>query len=279
MLSLGLGMIAALAWGVHDLCVRHVSQNRGIIAPLTGVMVFGAMLVAPVSLSAEIRPDGTALRIALAAGVLYGLAGYALYLAFSIGPVRLVAPVIGAYPVLSVAWAGMTGQAASIDQWLAVLLIIAGVGFVVGRSDESAESKGGRLRAVLWSVAAAAGFAATFATGQAAASGGAEVALLLPTRLAALATVLVLAAVLRQSPIPPLRVVPVLMLMGVLDALALAMVLVAGGVPRPEFASVAASAFGLVTVVLAALVLRERMGAAQWGAVCMVFAAIGYLGV
>ncbi|MCT4556429.1 MAG: DMT family transporter [Pelagimonas sp.] len=278
MLSLGLGIVAAFAWGFHDLCVRHVSQNTGIIAPLTGVMAFGTLMVAPFSLTTAVQPDGASLSLALMAGVLYGLAGYALYRAFSIGPVRLVAPIIGAYPVLSVAWAGIAGQPASLDQWLAVLIIVAGVGFVVGRSDDPKDPQTPRSPAVLWSLAAAMGFAAAFATGQAAAADGAEVALLLPTRIAALITILGLALALRQSPIPAVKLAPILLLMGALDALALGVIILAGGAPNPEFASVAASAFGLITVVLAALFLREGMRRDQWSAVVVVFGAIAYLG-
>ncbi len=279
MLSLGLGVVAAFAWGIHDLCVRYVSQSTGIMAPLAAVMVFGTLMVAPLGLTAPIRPDGAALSLALMAGVFYGLAGYALYRAFAIGPVRLVAPIIGSYPVLSVAWAGFSGQPASVDQWLAVLLIVTGVGFVVGRSDDGQDIQTARVPAVLWSLAAAAGFAATFAAGQAAASGGAEVALLLPTRVAALITIFALAILLRQSPFPSLGTVPVLVLMGALDALALGMIILAGAMPNPEFASVAASAFGLITVVLAAVILRERISRIQWGTVCAVFASIAYLGL
>jgi hypothetical protein len=79
--------------------------------------------------------------------------------------------------------------------------------------------------------------------------------------------------------LPALKTLPILMVMGALDALALGMIILAGGVPRPEFASVAASAFGLITVTLAALILRERMTVTQWGAVSVVFGAIAYLGL
>ena len=50
--------------------------------------------------------------------------------------------------------------------------------------------------------------------------------------------------------------------MGVLDALALGVVLAAGSFDRPEFASAGASTFGLVTVVLAWLFLREKISPA-----------------
>ena len=65
--------------------------------------------------------------------------------------------------------------------------------------------------------------------------------------------------------------------MGGCDALALALVQAAGGLPNPEFASVAASVFGMVAVLLAWAFLKEKMRAPQWFAVTLVFAGIGYL--
>jgi uncharacterized membrane protein len=67
--------------------------------------------------------------------------------------------------------------------------------------------------------------------------------------------------------------------MGVLDATALGLVLLAGGLPHPEFASVASSVFGVVTILLAWAFLRERMTLPQWGGVALIFAGIGYLGL
>jgi len=47
-ISLGLGLIAALCWGVHDICVRYVSQRTGIMAAISTVLIFGALLLTPV---------------------------------------------------------------------------------------------------------------------------------------------------------------------------------------------------------------------------------------
>lgn len=68
-----------------------------------------------------------------------------------------------------------------------------------------------------------------------------------------------------------------LVTMGCLDALALGLVLTAGGLPHPEFASVTASIFGMVTILLAWVFLKERVAPLQWGGVLMVFSGIGYL--
>ncbi|MGB1234769.1 MAG: EamA family transporter [Planktomarina sp.] len=278
-MSLTLGLIAALSWGIHDLCVRHVSQTTGIFASIIAVLVFGCVLVGPVSLFAWGEPMGhDALKLAILSGIMFGLAAIAHYKAFSIGPVRLVAPIIGAYPILSVAWAMATGSDVPILNWMAIGLIIAGVGYVAGSGGE-AESSGTMAQAIGWSIAAGTGFAITFAIGQAASANGGELSLLAPTRIAALVVVLTIAIIARVNYWPKAAGIWILAIMGVLDAIALASVISSGGLTNPEFASVAASTFGLITVVLAAIFLRERLSPMQWCAVALVFCSIAYLGL
>ena len=65
--------------------------------------------------------------------------------------------------------------------------------------------------------------------------------------------------------------------MGVLDTAALGLVMLAGGYPRAEFASVAASLFGVVTILLAWAVLGERVRGAQWLGSGLVFGGISWL--
>lgn len=286
MLSLIFGMVAALCWGVHDVCVRFVAARSGPATAFLCVLVIGAIALAPLTLAAGgwaaigARP----LTLAVLAGFAYALGGYALYRAFEIGPVRLVAPLIGAYPVLSVLWATAQGTVPTPGQIIAVLLIVAGVGLNAMLSEgHDAEESGGAatprtLPALLWSLAASVGFALTFAFGQAASAGDESLPLILIPRLSAFVLLLAGTLLFNRSALT-LRGAPLglLTLMGLCDATALGLVQWAGTLPRPEFAAVASSTFGMITIVLAAIFLRERMAPAQWGAVAMVFAAIGYL--
>ena len=217
------------------------------------------------------------LSLSLLSGALFGLAAIAHYKAFSIGPVRLVAPIIGSYPILSVGWAMLTGTPISVLQWMAVGLVIAGVGYVAISDDKEADWQDPKP-AILWSIAAGTGFAITFAVGQAAVAHGGEIALMAPTRFAALIVVLAIATILNIN-WRAQNGLSILALMGVLDTIALGSVISAGGMKSPEFAAVAASTFGLITVVLAAIFLREKMTKRQMTAVATVFVAIAYLGL
>ena len=70
-----------------------------------------------------------------------------------------------------------------------------------------------------------------------------------------------------------------LAIMGLFDAAALGLVTAAGGLPRAEYASVASSLFGVLTVLLAAWFLKERVRPVQWLGIAAVFSGIAVLGL
>ena len=286
--SLLFGLIAAIAWGIHDVCVRFISQRAVILPTLLTVLIAGACLTGPfvLILGDWSAMTGKAYMLAICAGMTFAMACFALYKAFEIGPVRLVSPLIAAYPILSVAFASFAGKAVMLGEWLAVILIIGGVAIVARNSStsDSEETQSGseRRHAILWSILAGVSFGVTFAVGQSAAATGAELPVIMVTRLTAI--LCVLAALIAQHGInrPDLRLSRHQMLvyvMGGLDAIALGAVTVSGSMPNPEYAAVTSSIFGMVTIILAWLLLKEKMTPTQWGGVIIVFTGIAYLGL
>lgn len=278
MQSLLYGLIAALAWGLHDFCVRHLSQKVAAASMLLAVLVTGSVaLILLITFTggwAQIGLSATA--FALASGAAYAMACFGLYSAFAIGPVRLVAPICGAYPVLSFGLAAVSGQEIELGQWIAAFAVVGGIA-LVARQEEAGGDTAQRGRAMAWGVMGAVGFALTFALGQIAARSGAELEVTLISRLAA---VLIIAGwvIATRLPVAPLRPhLPLLAFMGVVDVTALGLVLAAGGLANPEFASVTSSIFGLITILLAWRFLHEPMRAVQWGGVGVVFAGIAWL--
>ena len=186
--SLLLGLIAALAWGIHDLCVRFVSQKTSILPAMLIVLCHrGDSGLAGAALTLGNWQEMTlqASWLASLSGALFALGSYALYRAFALGPVKLVAPLIGAYPVLSLGMAMLQGQPVGTGHWLAVAAVVGGVGFIAIFSTED-DGSPANLQAAAWGLAGAVGFALTFAAGQAATQAGAELPVLIVTRLAAI---------------------------------------------------------------------------------------------
>ncbi|UWR05574.1 DMT family transporter (plasmid) [Ruegeria conchae] len=280
MSALALGLLAALCWGFHDLAVRYISQSVSVIAALMAVLVAGALLqFGLVAIWAGFAPmSAKAVSYAVVAGGFYLLAGLSMYAAFQRGPVRLVAPLVASYPVLSVTLAIWRGSEVSIWQWLAIIAIGVGVSIVSTRSDDSTEYPA-TGPTIAFSILAAIGFAATFALGQYAAELGDEFIVSLIGRLTAIPVLAVIAIASRKSLWPGARALPLLCLMGALDAVAILCVVSAGGLPNAQYASVAASIFGLLTVVLAWAILREEMAFFQWLGCIIAFAGIGYLAI
>lgn len=281
MSALALGLLAALCWGFHDLAVRYVSQSVSVIAALMAVLVAGAVLqFGLVAIWSGFAPMPVeAVSYSVASGGFYLLAGLSMYAAFQRGPVRLVAPLVASYPVLSVTLAIWRGSEVSIWHWLAIIAIGVGVSIVSARSKDDGAEYPAAGPTIAFSILAAIGFAATFALGQYAAELGNEFTVSLIGRLTAIPALAVIAFASRTSLWPGTRALPLLCLMGALDAVALLCVVSAGGLPNAQYASVAASIFGLLTVVLAWAILRERMSTFQWLGCIIAFAGIGYLAI
>jgi drug/metabolite transporter (DMT)-like permease len=279
MSALTLGLIAAVMWGFHDVCVRFVSQKTPLMASLLTVLVIGTVFhlgVMGVQQSALV-PNASVLGISTLSGVFFLAASLGLYGAFQRGPVKLVSPIIASYPILSIAWAAWNGVSISAPQLGAVVLIILGVSLVAALSDDSDGDVPPMGKTIAYSILASVGFAGTFALGQMASAQAGELPVTLVTRLVAIALLLIGILALRLPVWPGRAALPVLSLMGVADGIALLMINSAGHLPDAQYAAVASSMFGLLTIVFAWIFLKERLSTVQWLGCLIAFAGIGYL--
>lgn len=283
MLALGFGLTAAIIWAVHDLFARKLSQGAPLLPILTMVMGVGCVVLIPVALVVGdwAAMTGPAWGIAALSGVAIVVAMGSLYKAFSLAPVRLVSPVVGAYPMLSLGIAVLQGRSVTEADWLAVLTICLGVAIVAiaSRSDAPEGYAAPQAIALGWASLSALGFAVTFALGQEAARQGGELPVILIARLVALSLSLALLFWYKGSLAPQRGHFPILAMMGLVDAVALGLVTAAGGLPKAEYASVTSSLFGVLTVLLASWYLKERVRPVQWLGIAAVFSGITALGL
>ena len=279
MSAVALGLLAALMWGFHDVCVRFVSQKTPLMAMLMTVSLAGLAF----HLGVMVVQDGftplprPVLGLSALAGVFFLMASLGLYAAFQRGPVRLVAPIIASYPILSVAWAVINGVPVSLWQWAAVVAIVLGVSIVAALSDEGEQAGAAKLPTIGFALLSAVGFACTFAMGQAAAAQSGELPTALVTRLVLIGLLFLGMLALRLPFWPGRKALPILLLMGVADGIALLCVVSAGHLPDAQFASVTSATFGMLTIFLAWVFLKEKMTPLQWLGVFVAFVGIGYL--
>ncbi len=276
-----LGTVAALVWGLHDFLARFVSRSLGSLQAVLIVLAVGAAFV-----FATMQAAGEPVHIApgrawliLLAGVAYALALKLLYDAFAIGPVSLVAPIIGAYPVFAMIWAVVNGAQPTVTDWLAVAAIMAGVALVARFAEEAPADPteapiGSRAKAILCAGLSCAGFAISIIAGQSAASNSSELSVTLFARLAAIGIIAPICLQQRVSFSGARSWLPVLVLMGALDAGGLAAVVAAGKMDAAELATVVGSCFGAVTVVLAVVFLKERLSLPQLLGMVMILGGV-----
>ncbi|WP_137111588.1 DMT family transporter [Rhodobacter sp. SY28-1] len=282
MLALGYGLTAALIWAVHDLLARKLSQGATLLPIIATVLGAGCLVLIPFALLADWSSmNAKAWGASIAGGLAFAVAIGSLYKAFSLAPVRLVSPVIGAYPLLTLLIAIAQGRDISPGDWWAVVLIVTGIAVVAMSSRDDAPHlyAAPPATALAWAALSAMGFAATFALGQVGTRLGSELPVILIGRVVALAAIVALALVRSASLSPPRRQLGLLALMGAFDALALGLVTASGTLPKAEYASVTSSLFGVLTVLLAAWFLKEGVRAVQWFGIAAVFTGIAVLGL
>ena len=280
MLSLTFGLIAAICWGLHDFIIRILRQPRGIYASIAAVLFFGCLFQTPVIvLNADFsKLPLLSLWVSVLSGSSFAIAGIALYKAFIIGPIRLVAPIVGSYPVFSLIFSSLNGNLPSQIQIGAVILIVLCAGYVAASKEETDQDLSKQKLAIFWALVSSFCFAMSFALGQYASNISNQYALLLPNRISALIALILIAKYLKQPIIPDMSEWRIFALMAFLDAMAHGLVISSGKLENPVYASISSSLFGLVTILLASFFLKERVSPNQWVAIFLVFVGLTVLG-
>lgn len=283
MSSVILGLVAALSWGVYDFLSRFPSRAVGPIPTVLAVTFFGLLM-----LSAWVVIGGHGVTIVwpelwlvAVAGIFFALATLALFAAFALGPMTIVAPIAGSYPALAMLLALTQGARPSALQWLAVSGVMVGVVIISrggGRYEDSGELTKSDMRTVLGLAGLAClCFAIAVTASQAAVSTFGNVQTVWLGRIFGLLVIGLIYLWRSPGAKLPWRWLPLLALMGCLDVAALAALTAAGNLPSPEFTTVVSSAFGAITVMLARAFLKEPLAPTQIGGIVLIFGGVAAL--
>jgi drug/metabolite transporter (DMT)-like permease len=251
-----LGLLASIGWGIADFGGGLTSRRAPVLGVLLGSqvasLVVGAPILAAVSEPA-MRPID--LAVSIGGGVL-GAAGLSLlYRGLSVGRMGVVAPVAAVITATLPVVYGFTTEGA--PSGLAIIGIVAAIVSVVlvSRSPDAGDGRPSGLR---YGVAAGIVFG-LFTIGAAQLNDG---LILSPVVVIRVTSVLVIATWIvlrRQQWRVPRSLWPALVGVGVMDMAATAAYLAAIGIGPLSIAAILASLYPVVTAILAALVLRERV--------------------
>jgi drug/metabolite transporter (DMT)-like permease len=204
-----------------------------------------------------------------------------LYAGLARGPVSVVAPIVASYPALVLALAVALGFRASIFQWSAVGITVAGVIMVAGAAARNVNHSRER-RAILGtlsiSMLSCLFYAALVSAGQAAVPIYGDVQTLWVGRLISLGSVLLFLRPTGSKRLEPAWW-PVLIVQGLLDAGGYLMLFAGSRGEDAALAAVTGSTFGVVTTLLARFVLQEQIEALQWIGILLVFGGVAALSI
>jgi uncharacterized membrane protein len=203
-----------------------------------------------------------------------GIVGLAaLYRGLAIGAMGIVAPISAASPVVPLAVDAARGITPGTLQWLGIALVLTGISAI---SREPAPLGGARFAVGAGlALVAALGFGSFVVAIDLAAEESVPWAVLV-ARASALLLVLTAAALTATSLRAPRRMLPMLLAIGVFDTSANALVALATTYGAAGIVAVLSALYPVVTIVLARLVLGERLSVTRrtGGAVALGGAAL-----
>lgn len=263
MLGLGLGLTSSLCWGVSDF-IGGLSARR---LPLLFVMISSqavglAVVIGVVAVRGTSAP-GLVRLLPAAGGGLAGIAALtSFYRALAIGTMSVVAPIAATGVSVPVVVGIARGDHPASSQLVGIVIAVIGVVLASREHGPGIEDRGASRASIALALLSAVGFGCYFVGVQSSARADPMWALL-ASRVAGVALLLVVAAVQGGIAVArPGRLWP-LALMGVLDVSATGFYAVATRHGLLSVVSVAASLYPLATVLLARVVLGERVRRVQ----------------
>ena len=279
MLAVALGLGSSLCWGLADFFGGLQSRKRAMLAVLLVSQGVALLLLLPFALAlADERPSAAAVGWAALGGSAGVVALGAFYRGLAIGTMSVVAPISATGAAVPVLVGLAQGERPGALQVAGMVAALAGV-ILASRESEPAEDLGSDHRqagraAVGLALVAALGFG-TFFVGVDRASATAEVPwVIVISRSCSL--VLVLSAALLARPELPRDPVSfgALAMVGVLDLGANGLFAIATTKGLLSVVAVLGSLYPAVTVVLARLVLAERVSRLQEVGVALTLAGV-----
>src|SRR3954465_12683816 len=263
MLAVGLALAASLAWGVGDFIAGSKTRGAPVLAVLVCSQVVGFVWIAAIGAVARPPlPDTREAAFAVLSAVA-GTAGLACFFrAMSVGKMSLVAPIAAMAAVVPVVIGLATGDRPSALQLVGMAVAL--VGAVLASREPQPEERGGKKLAAGVVLAAASAFCwGWFFLALDVASDGGAVWASLINRTTSLALLLVAVAIMRPrlAAARPRR--GALGLAGTLDVSANLLFAAATTKGLVSLVSVAGSLYPVVTVMLARVVLKERVNRVQ----------------
>jgi drug/metabolite transporter (DMT)-like permease len=272
--ALLLALGASLAWGVADFVGPWKGRTLGVLRVMLWAQVSGMVALGLVVAARAHPPHGWAVLFAIPAALSGTLGLYAYYRGMATGTMAVVAPIAGASAIVPVMLGVATGDRPSTTQVAGIACALVGV---VLASQERQEGGDRRVAAgVGLALLAAIGFGFYFPPMHEAGSADPWWSSFI---FRSTALLIVLVAVRARRPAVRISGWPLIVVIGVGLGDTLGNLLFAASAGRGliSLTSVLASLYPIVTVALAAVIVKERIARAQGVGVALTLAGVALI--
>ncbi|WP_440951912.1 EamA family transporter [Methanococcoides sp. FTZ1] len=269
------GLMAAISWGAGDFSGGFASKRANVYSVVLITQAVGVfLLAASAHLMGEVMPPVNGMIWGAIAGVFISIGLLALYRGLSQGRMGLVAPtsavVAAAVPVI---YGAFYEGLPAVHQMIGFAFALVAVWLIAGGGDESSKIERSDL---ILPLIAGTGFGLFFIS----IDKVSDTAVLWPltaARIAAVITLLVFIAYSRQIYVPSKNVFPVILLAGIFDTGGNTFFALASQAGRLDIASITSSLYPAGTVLLAWIILKEKLSSKQWMGVAAALVAIVFI--
>ncbi|MBA3947213.1 MAG: DMT family transporter [Herpetosiphonaceae bacterium] len=275
------GVLAASGWGIADFVARGTSIRLGAYRALLYAHAISLVLLTLLVLIIPGTRSVTLpiLLLAVLLGGLNTLGSTLLYHALSVGQVAIVSPIGSSFAAITLVLSLLTGDRISLSKLVSLVLTLVGVIMAATPLPTQGASLGANSRGIGAALGAAVTLGLNFWGLKYVVPALGPWVPVLESRVVSLLMLPLLAAPLGQSLArPPRAVWPMLATVAVLDTGANVAYNLGLYSDVPGVVAVLGSLFSPITVLLAFVLLHERLSSRQWIGVGVLFVAVAAIG-
>ena len=275
-----LGILSALSFGIGDFLARFSSREVGFKNSLFWMLIVGAIfyLILFSFFGDGLNPNPIGLSNSFLSGILIMFGLLCLYRGLQMGPVSIVAAITASNPLIVFLIRFALGSEPTLLQWLSTLVVISGAILVSFSANSFQESLGLTKKQIKESVIISFMASITLALGlifsQEATNTLEPLETVIYIRFFSLLGISSILLFTKSKITLTKKAIPILFFQGILETSGYFCLVSAYIFDKASIAVVISSGFGLVTIILARLILKEQISKLQSVGIFLTFLGV-----
>ena len=275
-----LGILSALSFGIGDFLARFSSREVGFKNSLFWMLIVGAIfyLILFTFFGDSLKPNPIGLSNSFLSGILIMFGLLCLYRGLQMGPVSIVAAITASNPLIVFLMRYALGSEPTLLQWLSTLVVISGAILVSFSANSFQESLGLTKKQIKESVIISFMASITLALGlifsQEATNTLEPLETVIYIRFFSLLGISLILLFTKSKITLTKKAIPILFFQGILETSGYFCLVSAYIFDKASIAVVISSGFGLVTIILARLILKEQISKLQSVGIFLTFLGV-----